>query len=330
MCRLPRIFTRPGIDDRRGFTLVELLTTIGVIGILMGLTIPAVQSAREAARRAQCVNNLKQIGLAAVQYEAVQGYFPPCQFDGAAGNSYSPLARMLSQIDQVTIANSINFQEMTTTGGLATNHTIMLTAIATFLCPSDPPAPVAGYGRVNYRGCTGISYNMWPVGNESNNIAGAYSTFLSNSLTILCAQADIRDGLSNTAGMSERLGGDWAKASYKRNGDYRVVMRNRKVHTPDETIIICEALAGSPDAVQESRGGESWIVSGYHFTNYNHCSTPNRDEATCSLQGILDTVGGRAHMYGSFPASSSHPGGVNLEMMDGSVRFVRDSIALAV
>ncbi len=103
------------MKTQRGFTLIELLCTVFVIGLLMALTLPAVQSSREAARRLQCGNNLKQIGIALNHYEATHGYFPaivsptgynPGKSAPYSAHSFSPLARMLSELDQVIFYRS--------------------------------------------------------------------------------------------------------------------------------------------------------------------------------------------------------------------------------
>jgi len=304
-----------------------LITVAGIIGILTGLLLPAVQAAREAARRAQCVNNLKQLGLASHQYQAVHGCFAPNQLDAPrerTDNVYSIFARMLPHLEQVALFNAANFDGTTTSEGLEQNLTVMKTSLSVLLCPSDSQTGVDGFGRVNYRGCTGTTDNEFPIDGESRQLAGIYSTRYLD----MCRPAEILDGLSNTAGISERLQGNWTKGVYKKNGDYRFSDAHGVHFTGDQVVVFCETMATDPSEV-ESRGGESWWIWGFHFTDYNHCTTPDRDDQTCGTSIHIGTISGRAYEKGSFPASSFHWGGVNVQMMDGSVRFVRDSISLA-
>lgn len=317
-----------GSPAHRGFTLIELLVTVSIIGILVGLLLPAVQAAREAARRAQCVNNLKQIGLALHHYESAQGCFPPTvQLQGVTySHHYSPLARMLAQLEQPALFHATNFQLTALfLDGLVGNRTVMLTSVANFLCPSDPPPPVAGYGRVNYRFCTGANASFGAFGIDLPEREPLWGAFSAQFMPV--RPADFRDGLSQTAGGSERLQGDWTSGTFKRGGDYRLGTLGYANFPdgPDAAGAYCAALPGDP---HDSRGGESWFLTGGHFTAYDHVATPNRSEHACSFDDYGDAVYLRSYHSGSFPATSSHRGGVNVLMMDGHVRFVRDSIAL--
>ena len=137
---------RPG--QRRasgGFTLVELLVVIAIIGLLVGLLLPAVQAAREAARRGQCANNLKQIGIALLNYHDTQGYFPPGYIDGNTnptstpdndiGPSWGWSAFLLPYLEQGAISNQIKFDQSVSA---AANATIVQQSLPFYQCPSDP------------------------------------------------------------------------------------------------------------------------------------------------------------------------------------------------
>ena len=321
--------------SRGGFTLIELLTVIAVIGILVGLTLPAVQAAREAARRLQCTNNLKQVGLALHNYEAGHHYFPGVVTQGdlpmqngstASPLEFSPLARMLGELEQPALYNAVNFTLVPSDAyALQANLTAMTTTVNVFLCPSDGPPGVAGYGRNNYRFCLGLTPRSAAYFQASSSGAFAAHEFY--------RPADFQDGLSNTVGVSERLQGGWIADRLRRGGDYRlspVAMDNLPppgTDDADRAVSICAAVPA--DAVIETRAGESWFESGYHFTNYNHCATPNPKTPDCAYDPFREPILSRMHHSGVFSASSNHPGGVNTLRMDGSVHFAKDGVSLA-
>ena len=137
-------------SQRRGFTLIELLVVIAIIAVLIGLLLPAVQAVREAARRSQCVNNLKQLGIAMHNYHDIVGSFPVGMARDAnrvpicPGNGLGILTKMLPQLEQIPLWNALNLSlsqaEMVV--GPTPNYTLRMTVISTFLCPSDPTPPI--------------------------------------------------------------------------------------------------------------------------------------------------------------------------------------------
>ncbi len=322
---------------RHAFTLVELLVAILVIGLLVGLTIPAVQSAREASRRLQCTNNLKQIGLAFHNYVVQYNVFPAIDLHGydvprnrilPAMHLHSPFARMLPQLDQLNAYNAVNFA-LPVPGAIKLNQTIMDTSLNGLLCPSDIQPSVPGYARVNYRFNIGPSPLFVPNDGSPLSFAGPFTIFFNYS------PAAFTDGLSTTVGASERLEGDWISGPFKWGGDYLYLNTAlppniaTSLWDPDQAVQFCSGLPLS--LPQESRGGESWFLSGLHFSNYNHCATPNGKIPDCALNSDdLTSIRTRLLLQGVFKASSYHPGGVNALLMDGSVRFVTDSIQLSV
>ena len=141
--------------SKPGFTLLECLTVVFVIGLLLALLLPAVQQSREAARHMECVNHLKQIGLALQNYAGTHGYFPAIASvtfrigsHNASGQVYSPVVRMLAELDQAPLYNAFNFSGIPTVGLTSfQNLTAMSVSLDVTLCPSDTQPPVSGYGR---------------------------------------------------------------------------------------------------------------------------------------------------------------------------------------
>lgn len=204
-------------NRHHGFTLIELLVVIAIIAVLIALLLPAVQQAREAARRTQCRNNLKQIGLALHNYHDNFQSLPPGwigvtsgQADVSGTNGWSCFARLLPQIDQGPLYNQIDFNVPV---GSATNATVRTTALAAFRCPSDvgpdrwtipkvgTTTPLADVAAASYAGVFGKDEV-----DECNGLApgapcNSDGVFFLNSRIRF---ADVTDGLSNTLMVGER------------------------------------------------------------------------------------------------------------------------------
>jgi prepilin-type processing-associated H-X9-DG protein len=300
---------------------------IAIIAVLIALLLRAVQAAREAARRAQCTNNLKQLGLAAHNYHATNDSFPPAIFSFTASNSgyWGQTARLLPFIEQSTVANALNFSTGVTD---ATNVTVVRAKIATFVCPSDfdqmtdpnNSNNASTYGRLNYRG---------NGGNDTGSMDAAVTVETNNGPFVsykTIAIATVVDGTSNTALYSESilgdgddnrasLPGDWFNTSPASNG--RLDVYNAcKVLNPAGLVGLTR---------QNSYGGRTWATGLYQATRYNHLMPPNG--ASCVTLGSNATTIAAAQLGATATtASSRHPGGVNLLLADGSTRFVKSSI----
>jgi prepilin-type N-terminal cleavage/methylation domain-containing protein/prepilin-type processing-associated H-X9-DG protein len=303
---------------RAAFTLIELLVVIAIIAVLIALLLPAVQSAREAARRAQCVNNMKQLGLALHNYHGVTGAFPidrsifPSPATATTPYSYSPFAMLLPYMEQSPMYSAINFNlpSLSQDG----NTTVLATAVSVFLCPSDGQHAPANTAGTNYRFSEGTSicYAYGPVDFSLVNttMPPPDGPFFDNmSITI----AQITDGTSNTAMVSERLLGDFNNAIATPNRD--TFVQTTWPTTPEETYQQCQQV--DPTSVPsngDSNVGTPWL-RGYVGTSvYKHVSPPNT--YSCYFYPSRLTM----------TASSLHPGGVNVNMGDGSVRFIKNTI----
>ena len=316
---------------KQGFTLVECLVVVFVIGILLALLLPAVQQAREAGRHVECVNHLKQIGLALQNYASTHGRFPAISSETfrhgrhfGTAQAYSPIVRVLCELDRTPLYHAFNFSGVPTFGLTPVqNLTAMSVSLDVALCPSDTQPPVSGFGRVNYRFCTGPTPWIAPSPQLPLSFDGPFTTHAFRS------PSDFPDGLSNTVGVSERLQGGWIKDAFKRNGDYLLIPNGFSLaHDADQTISVC---ASAPiDGPKDTRAGESWALSGFHFSDYNHCTTPNPPMNDCALDKNTNDLHNRTLHAGIFSASSRHPGGVNVGLMDGSVRLVTNGVDLPI
>jgi prepilin-type N-terminal cleavage/methylation domain-containing protein len=312
---------------RRGFSLVEFLVVTGILSLLIALLLPAVQAAREAARRASCSNNLRQLGLATHSYLQDWTCFPPNVLGHGTGswNFYSIHARILLYLEKRTLYNAINFSIRTypETWNIplgwpnwieinAVNTTVRESSIALFLCPSDGGA-FAATGN-NYRGNVGVgpNYAMSAKFRDSGNGLLPELGLTSPSRTI--------DGLSHTALFSERLRGSNASIPNPRRDTFNLEV---PVLVADQLIQGSRAAARPNNPLIYNEHGRHWFWVGRERTLYNHAQSPNGPVPDGLYANSL-TARGMA------TARSNHPGGVNLVMGDGSLRFASDTISQAV
>jgi prepilin-type N-terminal cleavage/methylation domain-containing protein/prepilin-type processing-associated H-X9-DG protein len=293
---------------RHGFTLIELLVVIAIIGVLIALLLPAVQQAREAARRAQCLNNLKQIGLAMHNYHESRQALPGAELVWN-GTSFSALSHSLQNLEQGNLYNALNFSWP---NGDPTNLTVMMTVVNTFICPSDvaDPHPEFG-GQTNYMANMG-SWIVWQKAAGPNaSMLPPNGIFYGDSSTKFAA---VTDGLSNTAMYCERILADFNLGQVDPVGD--VFFGMGAPTTVADAVQQCQAInINDPSSAFPLFMGAPW-VNGQHV--YQHITGPNT--RSCGFFMALRAI---------MPPSSRHPGGVNVLLCDGSVRFVKDTVNLA-
>ncbi len=314
---------------RGGFTLVELLVVIAIIGVLVGLLLPAVQQAREAARRMSCQNNLKQIGLATHNFESAYKHLPPGWHDpdGPAINGWSAQARLLPHIEQVGLADAVDFTQNYGESTITVDGTpIKVSAfrVPTYLCPSEPKDLLRRddngdpkHYPLNY----GYNAGVWFVYDPVRQQVGQ-GMFTANQTMRF---RDCLDGLSNTLAFAE------VKAW---NPYLRDVGIGGEVATPESAEEIC-SLGGS---FKVNTGHTEWVDGRAHQAGFTTTFTPNT-EVICEFDGIdydVDWTNAREgrstseRTYAAVTSRSHHTGGVNVSLLDGSVRFATESIDLSL
>jgi prepilin-type N-terminal cleavage/methylation domain-containing protein/prepilin-type processing-associated H-X9-DG protein len=316
---------------KKAFTLIELLVVIAITGVLIAILLPAVQAARAAARRTQCVNNLHQFGVALHNYHASYGSLPFARLSCSNGISggHSAFASLLPYLDQQPLYNNINGLLPLSAdtcgwppGAELANQTVRMTPVEIFLCPSDVSRPIMAFqGRTfpgnSYRVNTG--HTFWErfvdptyVTQVNNANPGRPSQFTIDPGGVFWWHSavrfnDITDGLSQTAAMTEHLIGD--NVVDGKGADYLELSTNNLLSESD-----CNGTNFHADA------GVAWYTAewqSYRDIMYNHTRTPNDRRPDCLSKTLKLAI---------MAPSSFHNGGVNLLLCDGSVRFISNSI----
>jgi prepilin-type N-terminal cleavage/methylation domain-containing protein/prepilin-type processing-associated H-X9-DG protein len=328
---------------RVGFTLIELLVVIAIIAVLIALLLPAVQMAREAARRMQCRNNLKQIGLALHNYHSTYQVFPFGK--GADYRTVLPAApvfarwsthaMILPELEYTGLYNAINFSFPPETPGMggvvafmpqysnpnAVNAIQSRFAIEAFLCPSDFAANNPGWpGQNNYAGNQGgwLCDRSDQPGAATDNSPTEVQTGVLYYLSRV-QMRDIVDGTSMTAMFSEKVRG---QGTTNPKSDMFIIPHQTSMAATYQTCSTLNATTATP---LTSKWGWSWVMGENCCTLYNHVAAPNG--LTCGGTGFPGTM---TNMAMQVPPSSRHPGGVNVLMCDGAVHFVGDNVDLTV
>jgi len=317
---------------RRGFTLIELLVVIAIIAILIALLLPAVQQAREAARRTQCKNHLKQLGLAVHNYASSYTSFPP----GACvdptvtttGNngSWGVHGRILPYLEQGNLYNNV---DLTTAWDF--QSAIDGLKISVYACPSDPKSDLArdpGNGKVTlYPTNYGFNYGTWFVYDPADGSGGNGAFFPNARLTM----ASFTDGTSNTLLAAEVK----AWQPYTRNGGPSPTTIPNSVSEASTAV-----ASGGQSKLDPPTGHTEWPDGRVHHSGFTVTMNPNTyvshtdgsveyDADYNSWQEGKDGSGG-SPTYAIITSRSYHTGVVNAALVDGSVRTISENISLDI
>lgn len=318
---------------QRGFTLIELLVVIAIIAVLIALLLPAVQQAREAARRTQCKNNMKQMGLGLHNYESTYNRFP----SAGEGENFSIIDRRINQstfvailpfIDQAPVYNQFNFNLHYSN---AANRAAASTKIQAFLCPSNGYAGqdgFAGFGVIDYMPiaytdidpATGLR-NKHTVGTALNGTKDSALGLYGNKI------ADITDGTSNTMAIGEDTGRLYVQVTSQTSYVGAYTQAQTLNANGWDTTVMCGAGGGNTCPFRWADGDTGNGVSGPNggvgtLTFVNNNKTPAGGPAGCPWN--TNNCGPNDEIF------SLHVGGAHVLLCDGSVRFVSENLNIQI
>jgi prepilin-type N-terminal cleavage/methylation domain-containing protein/prepilin-type processing-associated H-X9-DG protein len=314
-------------SERKGFTLIELLVVIAIIAVLISLLLPAVQSAREAARRIQCTNNLKQLGLAMHNYESINGTLPPpviVRTDSSGSvtwfGGWSAQGRVLPFVEQSSAYNSINFAVPYSN---PMNTTIAALNVSGFLCPSEIKPELATHsfgmaGVLNY----GVNVGDWYVWGGTGSPDSRAPFAVNKARTF----SSMTDGLSNTILMSEVKA---YQAYFRDLGQIAGMTPNTIPPANADPASVTEQYFGS---APQTSGHTEWVDGLAHQSGFTTAFPPNKKIMGTTTRNVdvdlttrRESNGGPT--YASITSRSYHPGGVNTLKGDGSVKFIKNTIS---
>ncbi|WP_337174961.1 DUF1559 domain-containing protein [Paludisphaera sp.] len=330
---------------RSAFTLIELLVVIAIIAVLIALLLPAVQSAREAARRAQCTNNLKQMGLGVANFESSNGHLPQGPYDGAPKfnltqydqssvdvccnaahpNGWNHFFKILPYMEQQPLYNLANFsmEPDASDARLAYNNEVQIaaTVVPGFLCPTRRTNSVYGSNpptsRIDYAGSAGFRQGPY--------ISCGGDDFIPAAPNGMAPSLGIRSPASGGINRGDRAGYKgaivWSGKGAKRYwGDFKDGLSNSIVFAEKSLPTTRQGNDGGDNERWQNSGWDEDCIRWHFFPISDHqspalngaCSTPSSPNTGSTLW---------RHQFGG-----PHPGGVNALLGDGSVRFIKNSV----
>ncbi|QDU74852.1 putative major pilin subunit [Bremerella volcania] len=329
------------IAKRTGFTLVELLVVIAIIGVLIALLLPAVQQAREAARRMQCTNNQKQLGLAFHNYHDTYNTLPAMNYRAGNGASiyqgYSALVRILPFIEQGNLYDQLKVSsgDFYEAWGATSNRSVRQTRVEAFLCPSDIAFPQI-LGTDSWKDGPGCNYavsygssNQWANPDTQNGMFRGPVKVDSSGNELAAPELgfnSVTDGLSNTLMTSEHLTGD-NNDDQLANGNTSEPRIGSDVPTwqyPTQADIDSFGANCASQTAHNGENGQHWMMPVPTQTTFNTIAPPNWKYPNCqeSSSGIA------SDRDGVYTARSRHPGGVLVTRGDASASFIPETIDL--